>query len=177
MALNKLSFRDDTEARADTWSPTSDVVTQDRSTRPTLEQHQKSLNRAKPTPSNSGTTPPPGVVVEEKKMSGGRVMKTLKDQAGKLFKQIFDGSNVVYDSRGMATASLARKDRKILLAMIVSKASKEEWIQAQEKVMQRLMNEKGWDWDTAYDYTSKNTQLIDDQLSDMYPEDDPRIER
>jgi len=175
MALKKLSFRD-TKKGGDFWSPDAN---QDKKhdKQPRLEDFQRGLNKTKPQPTN--TTPPPGVVVEEKPMSGGRIMKTLKDQAGQMFKQIFDGGKVIYDSRGMATASLARKDRKILLAMISSKASKEQWIEAQERVIERLMEEQGWDWDRAYDYTSDNAQLVDDELINKITsmEDNPLIER
>jgi hypothetical protein len=172
MALKKLSFRDDTEARADTWNPASDNVNQVRERQqPSLEQHQRGLNKMKP--SRSNTPPPPGVVVDQKKMNDGKIMKTLKDQAGKLFKQIFDGSKMVYDSRG----ATARDKRKLKLAMIVSKASKEEWINAQERVIERLMEEKGMDWDAAYDHVAKNADLVDVELSGMYNEDNPAIER
>ena len=173
MALRKLSFRDDTEAGADVWSPTDDSVGQVRERQqPTLEQHQKSLNQMKPSSSNN-TPPPPGVVVDQKKMNDGKIMKTLKDQAGKLFKQIFDGSKMVYDSRG----ATARDRRKIRLAMIMTKASKEAWVNAFEELVEEYM-ETGMTWEKARDHLEKNPQLVDDKVVDMLPsEDDPRILR
>lgn len=160
----KLSLRDKQAGGLDTWNPDSGVAQQDRGSRvsPPVEQLQKGLNQAKP-----ANNVQPTVVKEEK--SNGRIIRTLKDSAGKLFKQIFEGGKIVYDSRrNNAMASVRERQRRLISAgrKQIVKASKEDWIIARDRLIEKLMQENGWDESTTVQYLDENPEIMENAAVD-----------
>lgn len=110
-------------------------------------------------------------VIKEESMSENRIMKTLRDSAGNIFKQIFENNKKIYDSRQSHNiAFIKERGRRINAAIskLKVKASKDEWLAAREKLIQKLMDKTGRDYEEIENYldTPEGFKVMEDYSAD-----------